>query len=608
MHSRTTSRKHWAPSASPCKSKSSKAWTLCVSHHKSLDCPSDSRVLTEQDLKLKKLKPSSEAHFRSSNRKSCLEGTRVNLLEKLSLWSEIPSAVVSPSSSPASHPSSPSSPPTSPPLSPPPHRPTNPLYWLHGAAGTGKSTVAKTFAQDAECRGSPLLCYFCRRDDTDLSDPKRVLPTLAHSLAKQHAGYARALIKVLGDPRYAGIASADVSEQFKVLFQDILPGLPHPTAPFIGVVDAVDESGDTENQRILAKYIWELTRTVPWLTLFVTSRREPKIVEVLKAAGCTVTNIEDEASTADDIRRYITHELSDLCLSAETIDRLVERAAGLFIWCSTLIRFIRQSINPKGTIERVLSTTSENSPTMEGVHKDLYNLYSEVLRLAVPNEVEKPLMWDVLLLVFISSETSPLPTTIMSAFLGVDLPVVQNVIKQLHAVLFYNQEAASDSSDSVGVRVYHNSFRDYLERTLDPARSRELHGIMAMRSLDVLHAELRFNICNLKGKPRLNKDIPNLPSLVTEMISPLLQYSSRFWLHHVSRSGLAPEATADRVARLVCSVKALFYLEVLSLLDALELGAHIFFACTRYFKVSIISCIDTGVPLLTAIYRSAQIL
>lgn len=539
---------------------------LCVSRRVLFDHVADLLAIEEQELKLEKLKPSVDAHFRSSKASLCLEDTRTNLLDKLRLWSEtrIPSTSVAHS---FSH-----------------------LHWLHGAAGTGKSTVARTFARQEELRGSALVCFFCHRDIPDLSSATRLLPTLAYFLAKQHAGYARAIIKILNDPKYVSIATAEISEQFEVLFENILPTLTPPAGVFVGTVDAVDECGDAIEQGTIATHLWKLTTLVPWLKLFVTSRREPRISDALKSAGCTITNIEDEPSTRQDIRRYLVEGLSFLSISPAIIDALVDRAGGLFIWCNTLIKYLRTCADPEGVITQIVTlpstSTDPDAPNgVSGVYADLYKLYGEILQRAVPNQIDEPIARRILGLVMITTETQPISCAAISSFLRAKVTTVETIVKWMHAVLYVDEDAQSGSRSHGRVRVYHNSFHDYLQFTLDPTEIVKLHAIMAERSLNTLSAELRFNICDLKGKPCLNTAVPNIAGIITEKISALLHYASLFWLHHLNRAGPPSKAMEDNVMGIVCGVRVLFYLEVLSFLDALERGAMMFFDCAHLFKV-----------------------
>ena len=52
------------------------------------------------------------------------------------------------------------------------------VFWLNGLAGTGKSTIAQTFAETTFAEGKLGASFFCSRDFGDRSDIQVVFPTL----------------------------------------------------------------------------------------------------------------------------------------------------------------------------------------------------------------------------------------------------------------------------------------------------------------------------------------------------------------------------------------------------------------------------------------------
>lgn len=528
--------------------------------------------MTDQDSKLERLNPALNAPYRASTAKMCLDGTRTALLDKLAAWR----AATATDSTDERVPS---------------------LHWLCGAAGTGKSTVAKTFAKREKDRGTRVVGFFCQRDIAELSNPRRLLPTLSYTLAKQHPGYGRAIVKTLVDPDYEGIASDNLQEQFAVLFRRLLPVL-HPSRDvFVFIIEALDECGSARDQETIAQHLLELGDSLPWIKVLVTSRKEPLLVLKFTESVCKVTDIAQEADTTEDIRHYIMHQLCILDIPVEKhssiTSSLVSRGAGLFIWYSTLFKFLETSVDRETVLKGISSAPSLAS---DGVYADLYQLYDQVLSAKI-HTVEMSFARDVLGLIYISSDTRPLSCDGIAFFLGRDSAApVRNVVQAMHAVL-YEEEPVSGRQDGA-VRVYHNSYRDYLHSHLTAPKTSEwrsvlaVHACIAKRALNTLIGELKFNICGLKGRPVLNKDIPDLDAVIAANISPQLQYSSLFWFHHLSASDLPTAATQDTVGMLLCKVRVFFYLEVLSLLDALEHGADIFFGCARYFKVKILGNTD----------------
>ena len=54
------------------------------------------------------------------------------------------------------------------------------VFWLNGLAGTGKSTIAQTFAEMVANNGALGASFFCSRDYLDRKELKNTFPTLAY--------------------------------------------------------------------------------------------------------------------------------------------------------------------------------------------------------------------------------------------------------------------------------------------------------------------------------------------------------------------------------------------------------------------------------------------
>ena len=110
-------------------------------------------IMTTQDTAiLDKLDRVETADIDAQNSNGCLAGTRVGVLADLREWSGDA------------------------------HAPS--VFWLNGMAGTGKSAIARSFCFDL--RRESLLggSFFCsHRGSTDQSDVRRIIPTLAISMA-----------------------------------------------------------------------------------------------------------------------------------------------------------------------------------------------------------------------------------------------------------------------------------------------------------------------------------------------------------------------------------------------------------------------------------------
>ena len=71
------------------------------------------------------------------------------------------------------------------------------VYWLKGPAGSGKSTIAQTFAEHSAADGRLGASFFCSRDFPDRRNLQLIFPTLAHELAYKSAEFKSALVQII---------------------------------------------------------------------------------------------------------------------------------------------------------------------------------------------------------------------------------------------------------------------------------------------------------------------------------------------------------------------------------------------------------------------------
>ena len=93
-----------------------------------------------------------DAGYLSGNRQGCLKGTRKEVLWEIECWLM--------------------------------GERNQRVFWLNGLAGTGKSTIAQTFAEMSFADGKLGASFFCSRDFEDRSDLQMIFPTLAFAIPK----------------------------------------------------------------------------------------------------------------------------------------------------------------------------------------------------------------------------------------------------------------------------------------------------------------------------------------------------------------------------------------------------------------------------------------
>lgn len=468
------------------------------------------------------------------------------------------------------------------------------VFWLHGKAGSGKTTVANTFARSIEERSLNLSCFFCKRDDRNLSNPLNVLPTLAYLFAEQHDSYRTAIIDFLHiNPRGPSIANTDdIDTQFERFFNTPLAKTADPFRPHIIIIDALDECGTSKDQVNLVNSILSMSHATPWIKVFVTSRDEPDIREAFTHSDCFSSNINDEKYVDRDIELYIQSKVKELKLklAEDDVRKLVDQADGLFIWCTTLFRYIEDNpIGMRKALDPFLSGKKSHKPL-----KGLYELYTKILHAASKQAEYLSLMRAVLGIINITAGNRPVSAKAISSFLrgykqyGQDEDEDANVcliIRNLHAVIY-----VSDESMNRVIRAYHSSFYDFLDKKAqdggDWAKPEETHSHIFRRCLALLLEKLEFNVCKLE-KPIFTKDIQDLNDRVACYIPEDVQYSTRFWSIHLIQSCLKEtDISHSDISDLLCTKKVLFWLESLSLQGCLGQSAVAFEHCSGFFKVS----------------------
>ena len=151
------------------------------------------------------------------------------------------------------------------------------------------------------------------------------------------------------------------------------------------VVDALDECGEAAEQKQLAKLFLSLANSVPWIRVFVTTRPISDVIDFFASSdgASAVLNINEENNTSQDITLFMTTRFrtGNLEITSEQIDQLVARSKGLFIWGSTLIKYVLSSRNPKYEILQFLSGKTSEKP-----FEMLYALYDKVVEYAIDHK------------------------------------------------------------------------------------------------------------------------------------------------------------------------------------------------------------------------------
>ncbi|KAL5372303.1 hypothetical protein DPSP01_013598 [Paraphaeosphaeria sporulosa] len=448
------------------------------------------------------------------------------------------------------------------------------IFWLNGAAGTGKSTIARTVARTFADQQRLGASFFFKRGEGERGNATRFFTTIATQLAHHVSGLEPGIKKAIeADP---AISEKTLKDQFEKLILHPLSDMAHPPAlKLLVVIDALDECETDNNIRVILQLLSQ-TRNLKSVSLrvFVTSRPELHIRLGFKQLpnGTFEDFILHEVAKQTiqhDIHVYIEIELTKIreerCLPLEwpgekRIQTLVNMAVPLFIFAATICRFVGELTgNPRRRLEDILSYETEDvsklGMTYLPILESLFATQDKKEKMKLSREFQD-IVGSIVVL------ESPLSITSLAHLLGKAKDDVNCRLDSLHSVLNI------PNHDDAPVRPLHLSFRDFLvdmsnQKSLFWVDERARHKELASYCLQLMSKQngLRQNMCDLQpGTLRSEVD----EERIIRNLSPELQYACRYWVYHLKQSQrlINDNATADTFLR----KHFLHWLEAMSLL------------------------------------------
>ncbi|CAE6381437.1 unnamed protein product [Rhizoctonia solani] len=471
-------------------------------------------------------------------RRACTKETRVEVLSALNKWSLDPDAPK--------------------------------IYWLNGMAGTGKTTIAYTFAETLKARKALGASFFCTRTSGECRDVAQVIPTIAYQLADYSPSFRSVLVNALEKDR--NITSCTMSTQCnRLILEPLLAVKGAIPEGLMVVIDALDECTNPSGAGLILDMLFRAAPNLP-IKFFVTSRPEPDIQYRMQSQSdqrrsiCVLHEIEESLVQAD-IELYLREELTGNAVSEAQLKRLAELSGSLFIYAATAIRYIRQ-MDTTVNQER-LKAILDSSPMAWRRHKEIDSLYTTILAAALegPNleEYERERMQLLLWTAVCAREPVSLET--LASLAGVEVESANVLLQFLYSVLHVS------GPDSM-VTTLHASFPDFM---FEKARSSRFYcneaehsQLLSGHCFGIMKNQLRFNICQLKTSFITDSEVQDLEARKANYILPTLSYAAHHWGDHVVKCARGEIVKANLEDFL--SNRLLFWMEVLSLKRTLDVG------------------------------------
>jgi len=457
-------------------------------------------------------------------------------------------------------------------------------YWIYGLPGIGKTSLAHSICVSLHDKRQLAGAFFCRRDDPNLSEPKNVLPTLIYKLAEVFPPFGKIVANCLRDDPNLTPESMKPS-----LLLDLLDDLPkRPNDPLLFVIDAFDECGDDRSRLRLLKLLTGAATRASWLKIIITSRPEADIRQFfdgLTQSSYMGYDLATDQEASDDLRAFARSEfgpvgrkwhLSTSWPEESLLIRVTSRANGLFIFVKTLALALETCEDPTECLE----AASEDSagPGLEALCK----LYSSILKSRIVRHTTE--FRRVIGVLLTAAPYRALCEETMAKLAGVKPNLVKKWVDDLSSLLY------RDEGTNGAIRVRHLSISEFLvsddcplDYQIDLQDASVQLGVACLKTM--VH-QLHFNICGLEDSRLANADIQDLPSRIARNIPDCLQYSSLYWSNHLCVAPDNDPRVWDSLEEFFEGLCPIFWIEVLSILGMVPMGAPSIRSVISWAKVS----------------------
>ena len=460
------------------------------------------------------------------------------------------------------------------------------VIWIRGSPGVGKSALAASIALRLRKLDRHVISFRFDRAQSSTPTTDALWRAVALDLARMYPSVRQHIHNMVQGNRVPD--PYDIDDLFNSLIETPLSTLndvPPDKLPVI-VVDALDEcsglrhdlSGKDDFEglvRILKR--WVQVDHLKKLKLIITSRAEDRINRIFSDIICIPVDIpsgndvKTGDSASEDIRTFLKSRLESMGMKGTLIERafgyLVPRAAGLFIWATTVANFLEE--NPEVRFSMLGKDGGKELTS-------LYSLYSTIVKASFGHSlVEEEIRAVVSVIGAMIFSKEPLDDNALIVLPGVKIPG-----SDADSLGLIRKGLMSVIDSGPVLRFHHRSFLDFL---LSPSfrqehpelsdiqnRVHQEHQLAVLCLKTLVSPKLHFNMCSLESSIIKNVDIE---ATAKTNIPPLLSYSCQYWADHLVNT--PSDETLMEAVRFVMSEKLLFWLEAMSLLGKAHEGALI---------------------------------
>ncbi|KAM3501908.1 hypothetical protein MY10362_005206 [Beauveria mimosiformis] len=429
--------------------------------------------------------------------------------------------------------------------------------WVNGMAGTGKSTISRSFATDLKKRRQLGASFFFKRDDLKRGGAQMFSSTIAADLASHLPAVRASIVDTVKS--HDRIAHTNAKKQFQLLVLDPLSKVQLDRNIAI-VIDAVDECQDADLKSLFALVSAFQGAKLPRVKLFFTSRPD---LPVLKGYNPSTENYATialhqvkDSTVNHDIRMYLEHRLQEIresynrsvskfsklatsWPSRKDVEKLLNMSNRLFVVAAIMCRLLEEDsvISPDLQLRGLLELKTTTGDAFESIYKPV--LDRQIPKMMKSHDKESLIRECKQVLGAICVLRSPISVPALARLLGLEVGRVEHRLRSLQSVIEVIRPKDSVSNEETQIRLFHRSFRDYFlseevgESSPIRVTEKDAHHAMMRGCLATLNKPktgLRFNICQLKmpGTPRSEVG----PEVLARFFTQDLAYACRHLTGH----------------------------------------------------------------------------
>jgi len=421
------------------------------------------------------------------------------------------------------------------------------IFWMTGDPGCGKSAITASLARYSKDAGTLWAQFFINRNNEATTNPRVYFPSIARQIAEHSPNKVveKAVYDILKErPSLLDRMSLDQARILFVQVVEVACDLDR-RKPVVIVIDGLDETNRKslkDTATIFSKLFKELKR--PNAKVFISSRTDDEITKPfyrsLHSNKDHVVHLHldtSDLSCMEDVSKYLSRNLQRLIEERdlnwevwpgqERFEKLCHRAAGLFIWAVTAVRFFEEQLDLYGheCLNRRLDALSA-----EGMN-DVNRLYQTILAITYSSNAtiledgwaHETFRWVV---GFIIGLKEPLPIGDVGALLDLRHTPTSDPVDILHLTTRLRTVLVAGTGEITKDTIprLHKSFVEFIT-------SKRADGQFRIDP-DVVDVEIGLKCLRLVSRLESDTDRSRIPPAN-------VRYAIQNWSRHLPEEGIA---------------------------------------------------------------------